>query len=106
MRLAQLIPSSPGLCRALPTQVSCSAQARNPRVRALRFGRRPAASEDDQGVLGEKGVPKAVPGGLAGTGDHPRRWRVAKVLEGHEGAGGGGAAKEDVGRRDGDSGKG
>ena len=85
--------------------MSRSAHARDSSIRALRLGCHPADSENDQGFLGEKGVRKAVPGGVAREGDHPRRRGVAKVLEGHEGAGGGGAAKEDVGRRDGDSGK-
>lgn len=72
----------------------------------MRLGCRPDDSEDDQRFLGEEGVRKTVSRGVASAGDHPRRWRAAKVLEGQEGAGGGGAPKEDVGRRDGDSGKG
>lgn len=63
-------------------------------------------SEDGQGFPGEEGVREAVRGGGTGEGARPRGWGDTEVLEGKEGAGGGGAKKEDVGGRNRDSGKG
>jgi len=71
----------------------------------MRLGRHPPDSEGDQGLPGEAGLREAVQGGGAGQGDRSRRRGASEVLEGEEGAGGGGAAEEDVGSRDRDPGE-